>query len=472
MEHDPSAPPPPSRSAWPLLFVVSLGLLVAITSFGAGMLAERDLFAGGSILRRAREVGSLDTDAVPNADAAFPRLTEVQQLIEQEYYFRPASPEAMPAFRAELERNAVAGIATAAAAATPVASVDEYLHELEEGALRGMADGLPDDYTTFLEPVEQAPVAEQMSGEYEGIGVWVEHPDGAFTIVATFPDSPAEEAGLRPGDVIEAADGRSLTGIASDDAVGLIRGPAGTKVRLTVRRTGLPELFDVDVERRAITTPIVNYRAVSDGRAAHIHISIFNDKTTAQLDAALKRAKEEKVAAIILDLRQNGGGWVTSAREAIGRFVPSDRGPALYEDHDLDTDGDLEPLSILGGGEEQFDLPLVVLVDRGTASAAEIVAGSLRDHGRAKLVGTPTFGKGLVQQVHDFADGSSLRLTTAEWLTPSRQPIPEGGLPPDIIIEMPADLGPGEDPQLDRAIETVLSAMSAADSAADQAGSS
>jgi carboxyl-terminal processing protease len=446
---------------WTVLFVVSLGLLVAVTSFGAGMLAERDLFAGGSLLRRARESGGIGGGGAPNAEAAFPRVAEVRNLIEEEYYFRPASPEALPAFRAELERDAVSGMATAAAEvatanASPVAAVDEYLRELEYGALRGMADGLEDDYTTFLEPVEQAPVAQQMAGEYEGIGVSVEQPAGAFTIVATFPGSPAEAAGLRPGDVIEAADGRQLAGVTQDDAVAVIRGPAGTVVRLTIRRPGEAATFEAEVERQAITTPVVTYRAVAEGRVGHIRIGIFNDKTTQQLDAALKRAKEEGVTGIVLDLRQNGGGWVTSAREAIGRFVPEERGPALYEDERPGEGGEPESVPIVGGGEEAFELPLVVLVDGGTASAAEIVAGALRDHDRATLVGMPTYGKGLVQRVHDFADGSSLRITSAEWLTPNGDPIPVEGLRPEVVVEMPADPAAGGDAQLDRAVEVVL----------------
>lgn len=441
-----------------MLFAVSLGVLIGVVGFGAGMLAERAIFAGGSIWERARDVGGLDASDEPDGDAAFPRLAEVKALIEADYFYRPASPEALPAFRERMDRDAAAGMATAAAgeAATPVASVDAYLKRLEYGALKGMADGLEDDYSAFLEPVAQAPVAEAMAGEYEGIGVWVERPEGAFVITGAFPGSPAAEAGLQPGDAIEAADGRPLTGVADEDALGLIRGPAGSRVRLTVRRPGQAAPFDVEVERRAITTPIVTYRAEADGAVAHVQISIFNDKTTEQLDAALKRAKAEGVRGVVLDLRHNGGGWVTTAREAIGRFVPAEKGPALYEDVEAGTDDELEPLPILGGGEEVFDLPLVVLVDGGTASAAEIVAGALRDYGRATLVGTATFGKGSVQQVHDFDDGSSLRLTSAAWLTPNKQPIPEEGLQPDQVVELPAQAGDGTDPQVARAVEVVL----------------
>ena len=447
-----------SNTVWTLLFVVSLGLLVAVTSFGAGMLSERDVFSRGPLGNGGREAGRLDSDAEPAPDVAFPRLAEVRNLIEEEYYYRPASPEAVPAFDTALDRDAVFGMATAAAvaAASPVADLADYRRTLEYGAIRGMTDGLPDDYSTFLEPVQQAPVAEEMAGQYEGIGVWVEQQAAGLTIVSIFPGSPAEDAGLKPGDIVAAADGHDLSRLPKEDALKLVRGPAHTTVRLTVRRPGSPAPFDVDVERRAITTPVVSYRTVADGRIAWIAIAIFNNQTTQQLDAALKRAKSENVTGIVLDLRSNGGGWVDSAREVIGRFVPTSRGPALYEDDDASVANDLQAEPIVGGGENVFNLPLAVLVDGGTASAAEIVAGALHDYERAKLVGTPTFGKGLVQRVHTFPDGSSARITSAQWLTPDKQPIPKDGLKPDVLVKMPENGKMDNDPQLDRAIAVAL----------------
>jgi carboxyl-terminal processing protease len=435
---------------WPVSLVVSLGLLVAVVSFGGGVLSERYRF---SPFGNGTVDGASDT---ASADSSLPRLAEVKALIEQEYYFRPASPVAKATFEAELERNAVRGMATAAAAAIPYASVPDYLRAMQFGAIQGMTDGLPDDYSTFLEPASEAPVAEQMTGQYEGIGVWVERRSDALTIVGVFPGSPAAEVRLQAGDVIEAANGQTLVGLAEEAGLKLIRGPVGTKVRLTVRRDGLPAPFDVNVERRGIVLPIVNYQVVGEGQVAWIQISIFNDQTTRQLDEALKRAKDEHVRGIVLDLRNNGGGWVTSAREVIGRFVPADRGPALYEDDNAAESGGLRGQAILNGGEETFDTPLVILVDGGTASAAEIVAGALRNYGRAELVGAPTFGKGLVQRVHDFDDGSSARITSAEWMTPKKERIPEDGLKPDIPARAAPGAPVGEDAQLDRAVEVVL----------------
>jgi carboxyl-terminal processing protease len=440
-----------SRSAWTVLFVLSVVALIAVVSFGSGIVAERYLFSG-SWLGSDRLSGGLGTDGNPETDAAFPRQAEVRKILEDEYFFLPASPEARATFWAELEHGAIDGMAIAAA--TPVASLDDYRRELDYGGARGMTEALSDDYTVFLEPLRGAPLREELAGEYEGIGIWVEHLEGQLTIVAPIAGSPAARADLRAGDAIVAADGQELSGLETDAAMSLIRGPAGSPVVLTIRRPGAPELFDVTVNREAIEIPAVVYEPQADGKVARITVSIFGDNTTRELDAALKRAKEEGVTGIVLDLRGNGGGWVTSAQEMIGRFIPEGAGPALYQDLDLQDDDDLISEPIVGGGETAFDIPLVVLIDGGTASAAEIVAGAVRDYERGTLVGEPSFGKGLVQRVHDFDDGSSARITFARWLTPNKSPIPDDGLAPDISVA--TDPSAASDRQLERAVEVVL----------------
>ena len=438
---------------WRILFIGSIAALLIVLAFGAGMISERVIFAGGGLFDRARQAGGLVGDAGPLTESAYPRYAETRDLIESEYLFRPDGAPAEATFAAQLEQGAITGVA--AAAATPAASMEEFQRNLDYGAVQGMTAALDDPYTVFLAPVDHAPVQEEMSGEYEGIGVWVEHPEGRFTIVAPIPGSPADEAGIRPGDVLIAADGKELSGLPDDEALRLIRGPAGTVVRLTIERPGRTETFDLEVTRRAITVPTVLNTPQADGRVAWIQVGIFGDNTTAQLDAALAQARNDGVAAIVLDLRGNGGGWVTAAQEMIGRFVPADSGPALYEDTTMSGDDGMKAEPIIGGGTEILDLPLVVLVDGGSASASEIVAGALRDYGRATLVGQPTFGKGLVQRVHDFADGSSARITFARWLTPQKRPIPEDGLAPDVAIAYP-DPPDGSDPQLAAAVDLVL----------------
>ena len=203
-------PPHPRRqstAAWQWTLVISLGALIAVTSFAAGILTERDLLQTGSRTVNEGQPGGVEaSDATP-----FARLGEIYELIESEYYFRPKDEEDLEAFREDLENRAI----------------------------QGMLSGL-DDNSAYLIPVEQAPVAEQLSGEYEGIGIWVESPNGEFTIVAPVPGSPAERAGLRAGDVIEEADGHSLRGVTQQDAIALLRGPAGTTVHLKIRRPGVP----------------------------------------------------------------------------------------------------------------------------------------------------------------------------------------------------------------------------------------
>ncbi len=439
------------RSIWPITLVVSLVALITVLSFGAGIVAERHLF-GGRWFDSGRLLGGVNgvDDAVSNA--AFPRQAEVRALIEDEFFFLPASPEARATFWADLDRGAIDGMA--AAAATPVASMDALRRELDYGAARGMTEALGDDYTVFLEPLIGQPLREELAGEYEGIGIWIEYPEGELTITSPIADSPAARADLRPGDVILAADGTELSGLEADAAMALIRGPAGTSVRLTIRRDGQQSPFDVEVNREPIVIPAVVYEPKADGEIAHIKVSIFGNNTTRELDQALARAKQEHVGGVVLDLRGNGGGWVTSAQEMIGRFVPEDAGPALYQDFDLNDEDDLVSEPIVGDGVTVFDVTLVVLVDGGTASAAEIVAGAIDDYDRGLLIGENTFGKGLVQRVHDFDDGSSARITFARWLTPDQTPIPEAGLAPDIVVSI-APEAPG-DPQLEKALEVLV----------------
>lgn len=452
MTEKPNAPPASSNRGWTMLFLTSVVLLIMVVSFGVGLIAERTVFSRGGWLDRGANTPGQLAEVDLGSERAFPRLAEVKSLLETEYFYRPTSPSAVASFAAELDRDALAGMTVAAA--TPAASIVDYQQGLEYAGIHGMTGGLEDDYTVFLEPAVQAPLAEDLRGEYEGIGVVITQPEGRLTILSVFPGSPAAVAGLLPNDVIIDADGTTLTGLESSNAMALIRGPAGTSVRLTVERPGDTESFVVDVERQPIITPAVVYEPVAEGAVGWIRIGIFGDKTTGQLDEALEKAKADKVSGIVLDLRGNGGGWVASAQEVIGRFVPDDRGPALFEDQQPGNEDPLAPKPIINGGVAAYDIPTIVLVNEGTASAAEIVAGALRQYGRAQIVGAPTFGKGSVQRVHDFADGSSARVTTGQWLTPDQAPIPEGGLQPDVLVEAVLDEdGTGPDEQLDRAIE-------------------
>jgi carboxyl-terminal processing protease len=384
--------------------------------FLLGVLADRQIFTDDTT---GASGGSGDT-----SDGA-EKIDTVLSLLESEYFYQ----------------------------GTPQPGGTPFSDQLVNDAISGMTSGLSDDYTVYLAPVEQAPVAEQMSGEYEGIGVWVDYPDGKVRVVAPMPDSPAEQAGLRANDIILTADGKSLDGLSDDDTLNLIRGPAGTQVTLTIQREGEANPLTIAVTRAKITNPSVIYsRTGPNDSVGYIQVTVFGDKTTDELDKALQQAKDDGVTGIVLDLRNNGGGWVESAQQMIGRFVPINSGPALYEDDDPQSE-EMTSEPIIGGNISDYDIPLVVLVNGGTASAAEIVTGALRDYSRATIVGEQTFGKGSVQRVHDFADGSSMRITFAQWLTPSKTVIQGVGLTPEVVVADNPDTDADE--QLDAAIATL-----------------
>ena len=410
---------------WGVALVASCVLLIVVVSFGAGIVAEREVFSQES------------------AGDGGPSIGEIEDLLAAEAYFWPEDPAADAALRASLE----------------------------EAALRGAAGVLgPDDpYTAYLPPEETEHAADSLSGEFEGIGVYIESTEAGLTIVSPIYGSPAVEAGLRSGDLLLAADDRPLHGLTVEEAGELVRGPEGTTVRLTIQRPGEAEPFVVELVRRKIDMPVVEYGFDEATGVAVVKVAVFGDKTIEQLDAALKRAGEDGAVALVLDLRDNGGGWVSAAQEMVGRFVPPERGPALYEDDDRREGNELITQPIEAGEVRVYELPMVVLVNGGTASAAEIVAGALRDYGRATVVGEPTFGKGSVQRVHNFEDGSSVRVTFAIWLTPNQQPIEGEGIAPAVAIPPPArPIGsdPGlraslaEDEQLRGAIEVAAAATS------------
>ena len=402
-----------------LTFMVSMGVLIALTAFFLGALAQREWLPDQLGIESGISSGS-------DADGNLDRLAQVEQLIADEYYGRPQADEDREAFWSGLEGS----------------------------ALTGLASGL-DGYSTYLPPEDQQQAANQLEGTFEGIGVWVATRDGKMTIVAPIPGSPAEEAGILAGDVILQIDGTSLEGLTETDALALLKGPAGEKVSLVLQRGQEPPAT-MEVERRKIPVPVVTYSLDEEANVGIITIVVFGDKTAAELDSAIQAAKNDGVDGIVLDLRNNGGGWVQSAQETIGRFLPADSGPALWEDFDPSIDGDEIEQPIVAGDVNAYELPLVVLVNNGTASSAEIVAGALNDYERATIVGQETFGKGSVQRVHEFDDGSSFRLTFAHWLTPDQHAIDKEGISPDIEV---AETPPNEvgDTQMDAAIQLLTS---------------
>ncbi|MFN2110622.1 MAG: S41 family peptidase, partial [Anaerolineae bacterium] len=323
------------------------------------------------------------------------------------------------------------------------------MQEVTYAAIQGVLNAVNDPFTSFVTPQEAAIRAEDDSGEYEGIGAYVDiDEEGKLIIVAPFEGSPAETAGLQPQDRIVAVDGVSIVGLTLSEMIGKVRGPAGTEVVLTVEREG-EQPFDVTVTRDRFELEITEAEML-EGDIGYIRLREFGSLASDELTADLEELLAQNPRGIILDLRFNPGGWLDQALEVSDIFL--DDGVILTQRWKNGTEQVFEAKP--GGIGE--DIPLVVLVDRGSASASEIVAGALQDHGRAILIGEQTFGKGAVQTVHTLSDGSQLIVTSAMWFTPNNQPIHGEGLHPDIEVPYPDELEEGEDPQLERAIEYLL----------------
>ncbi len=331
--------------------------------------------------------------------------------------------------------------------------VDQPLDDvaLMRGAIRGMMDAVGDTQTFYMDPIVYETATSQLSGEYEGIGAYVETDAEYLTIISPIEGSPAEAAGLKPGDQIIAIDGVDMTGTSPEEARQKVLGPAGTEVKLTVARAGEEEPLEFVITRAKITIASVTGKML-ENNIAYVDINQFGEKTTSELDAVLDELLAQNPQGIILDLRNNPGGYLHTSVEVTSVFIED--GVILYEQY---GDGNRDQYTALGNGRAT-DLPIVVLVNEGSASASEILAGALQDYDRAPLVGVVTYGKGSVQQLMPLSgDQGAARVTIARWLTPDERLIDGIGLTPDFIIELTDDdLANERDPQLDKAIEVLL----------------
>lgn len=307
---------------------------------------------------------------------------------------------------------------------------------LREGAIKGLIAELGDPHTDYLTPEELELGIDIISGTFEGIGATVDQDPvtGDIVIVAPFRDSPAEKAGVRPGDVIRAVDGESTEGWSVTDAVRRIRGDQGTPVTLTIERSA-GNTEDVTITRDTIAIPTVFTREVEDANGApvkelaYIELQQFTEQTVADMRTELKRIDEAGYDGLILDLRRNPGGGLDATVAVADIFL--DGGVVLTQ---IDREGRETVYEARPGGEG-VDIPLVILVGPGSASGAEVVAGALRDNGRATLIGEKTFGKGSVNHLRDLSDGGALYVTIARWLTPNGEQIEGVGLSPDVLRE-------------------------------------
>jgi len=318
------------------------------------------------------------------------------------------------------------------------------------GSLRGLVASLDDPYTTFMDPKETEDFNADMAGTFEGIGAEISNKNNIITIVAPLDDMPAQKAGLKAGDKIFSINGSSTAGLTTEGAVRLIRGPKGTKVKLTIMRDGFEKPKDFEIVRGIIIVKSVKIEFRKDGLAV-LRISSFGDDTLTLFEDAVNQIQAKKPKGLILDLRNNPGGYLDAAVAISSEWVSSGR--VVTEKF---SDGSLKNYNSNGNGRLE-NIPTAVLVNGGSASASEIVSGALLDLKKGVIIGEKTFGKGSVQSVRDLPDGSSVKVTIAKWLTPAGNSINDTGINPNIEIKLSADdFNKNLDPQLKKAAEVLL----------------
>lgn len=319
--------------------------------------------------------------------------------------------------------------------------------EMVYGAIRGMVFSLDDPYTTFLTPKENKEFQDGLEGMLEGIGAELTLRNEQLTVVSPLKNSPAKRANLQPEDVILKIDGVEVEEYTFEQSVMKIRGPRGTQVVLTIARKGKAQTFDVKLTRETINIDSVEWKMSGD--IAIIEINQFGGKTLEEFSRSISQILPKHPKGIILDLRFNGGGYLEGAVDIVSEFLESGKVVSVKRRR-----AEEDEVIYVNGKARMATVPMAVLVNKGSASASEIVAGAIRDHKRGVIIGEQTFGKGTVQEVENLVDGSSLRLTVAKWFTPNDINISEVGIKPDIVIERTLeDIEANKDPQLDAALD-------------------
>lgn len=320
------------------------------------------------------------------------------------------------------------------------------------GAISGMVRSLGDPYTSFLDPKQNESVKSDLSGSYQGVGIQLGFDkEKRLAVIAPLKGTPAEREGIRAKDLIIKIDDRDTFDITLPEAVDLIRGDAGTQVTLQLLREGESEPFEKTLQRENIEvkTVTVEYKNTDKGEVAVIDVSRFGEKTDSEWDAVVNEVISRNVRGVVVDMRNNPGGLLSSSVHLAEEFVG---GTIVRQQY---SNGSEDALASQRSGK-MTKLPLVVLVNEGSASAAEIFAGAIQDKNRGEIVGMTTFGKGSVQDVIDFPGGSGLHVTIAKWLTPDGNSIHDVGIKPDVEVDLTnEDTEAGRDPQLDRALSLI-----------------
>ncbi len=388
-----TAPQQGPRSPWRVGLAAVIAALVIAAAFAAGVIADRSFNPSVSV----------PTSEPPEVAGQFQVFWQAWNLVNQYYVDKSAlDPKRMT-----------------------------------YGAISGMLDSLGDiGHTRFLRPEDLKAEQETLSGKLEGIGIEVSIRNGVPTVVAPIDGTPAAEAGLRPGDVIVKVNGEPTSKMSLSQVVSKIRGPAGTQVTITIVHQGSTELIDKTIVRANIQVPNVTWALVPGRPVAILRISQFGQGEADQLIQAVGDAQKAGATKFVLDLRNSPGGYVDQAVRTASQFLSS--GIVYIE---RDRDGNQKPVRVQGKGTAT-DIPMVTLVNAGTASASEILAGALQDNGRSKVVGERTFGTGTVLSLFQLKDGSALYLGTSEWLTPKGKAIRNNGIEPDIEVPLASDASP------------------------------
>ncbi|OGG73646.1 hypothetical protein A3A40_02040 [Candidatus Kaiserbacteria bacterium RIFCSPLOWO2_01_FULL_54_20] len=364
------------------------------------------------------------------------------------------------AWRVIDEKFVPAAVATSTQVATSTAEKNQ---ERVWGMIQGLAGSLEDPYTFFLPPKENQIFADDISGAFEGVGMEIAVKNQVLTVVSPLKGSPAERAGIKSGDRILKIDNIETGGMDISTAVSRIRGPKGTQVTFLIMRESFTEPREIKVTRDVINVPIVTTEARSDGIFV-IELQSFTANSPELFRRALREFVESGSRSLVLDLRGNPGGYLEAAVDMASWFLPTGR-VVVTEDYG----GNAESVVHRSRGYDVFNenLRMVMLVDRGSASASEILAGALQHYGIAKMVGDRTFGKGSVQELVEITSDTALKITVARWLGPDGEQIPLDGIVPDVEVKnTEEDVKAGKDPQLEKAIELLGGTASATDTPA------